>query len=240
MNKHPLAPSERGGTEHRGFTLIELIVIISIFAIMASVALFNFNGFKSNVSLNNLSHDIALTIRQAQVSGWNTITTSFDANGNPLRLPQGVYFGMTTPGIFDDQMILYGKLNPPADESAGSYYDLPNNDVIADTVKIQGPNHISRILYSSDLTSLSLGTNHQIPAVSTGGIIAAAADSVSIAFSRPLPEALLFEGSAPVPAATQYLGIYITADTDCPVTTSTCSTASYVITVSRSGEIEVQ
>ncbi|MBP6925793.1 MAG: type II secretion system protein, partial [Candidatus Pacebacteria bacterium] len=37
-----------------GFTLIEFIVIISIFAIVASIALFNFSGFNSNISLSNL------------------------------------------------------------------------------------------------------------------------------------------------------------------------------------------
>jgi prepilin-type N-terminal cleavage/methylation domain-containing protein len=59
---------------HKGFTLIEFVVIISIFAIMAGVALVNFSGFRSNVGLNNLAHDIALTIRQAQVFGWSTKT----------------------------------------------------------------------------------------------------------------------------------------------------------------------
>ncbi len=90
---------------NKGFTLIEFVVIISIFAIMAGVALVNFAGFRSNVGLNNLSHDIALTIRQAQVFGWSGKTDSLgqnnenvvqlagnDANGNPVRFADGVYF----------------------------------------------------------------------------------------------------------------------------------------------------
>ncbi len=53
----------------RAFTFVEFIVIISIFGIMASVALFNFQGFRSSVALNNLVYDIALEIKTAQTLG---------------------------------------------------------------------------------------------------------------------------------------------------------------------------
>ena len=51
------------GFAPKGFTLIEFVVIISIFAIMAGIALVNFAGFRSNVGSSTLAHDIALTIR---------------------------------------------------------------------------------------------------------------------------------------------------------------------------------
>ena len=50
----------------KGFTLIELIVVISIFMIITSVAIFNYGSFNSTVSLQNLTDDIALSIRKAQ------------------------------------------------------------------------------------------------------------------------------------------------------------------------------
>ena len=49
-----------------GFTFIELIVVISIFAIMSGVVIFKFDDFSSNITLQNLSHDIALRIKKAQ------------------------------------------------------------------------------------------------------------------------------------------------------------------------------
>ncbi|MEI7688600.1 MAG: prepilin-type N-terminal cleavage/methylation domain-containing protein [Candidatus Nomurabacteria bacterium] len=50
----------------KGLTLVELIVVISIFMIITSVAIFNYGNFNSTVSLQNLTDDIALSIRKAQ------------------------------------------------------------------------------------------------------------------------------------------------------------------------------
>ena len=54
-----------------GFTLVELLVTISIFVILTGVVLFNSNSFDSTVLLNNFGYDIALTIKQAQSFGVN-------------------------------------------------------------------------------------------------------------------------------------------------------------------------
>lgn len=51
---------------NKGLTLVELIVVISIFMIITSVAIFNYGNFNSTVSLQNLTDDIALSIRKAQ------------------------------------------------------------------------------------------------------------------------------------------------------------------------------
>ena len=45
---------------------MELLVVISIFLVISSVAIFNYGGFRSSVSLQNLTDDIALSIRKAQ------------------------------------------------------------------------------------------------------------------------------------------------------------------------------
>ena len=52
--------------KNRAFTLVELMVTISIFLIITSVTIVNYSSFKSNVSLQNLTDDIALSIRKAQ------------------------------------------------------------------------------------------------------------------------------------------------------------------------------
>ena len=54
--------------EH-GLTFIELIVVATIFSILAAVSLFQFSDFNSNISLQNVSQDIALKIVQAQRAG---------------------------------------------------------------------------------------------------------------------------------------------------------------------------
>ncbi len=50
----------------RGLTLVELLVVISIFLVITSTVIFNYGGFRSNISLQNLTDDIALSIRKAQ------------------------------------------------------------------------------------------------------------------------------------------------------------------------------
>lgn len=49
-----------------GFTLVELMVVISIFAILSSITIYNYNQFNSTLSIQNLADDIALTVRKAQ------------------------------------------------------------------------------------------------------------------------------------------------------------------------------
>lgn len=51
----------------RGFTVIELTMVLAMFAIISAVVLFNMKGFSRNVSLSNLAQDIALLIRSVQV-----------------------------------------------------------------------------------------------------------------------------------------------------------------------------
>jgi len=54
---------------NKGFSLVELLVVLSIFLIITSVVLFNQNKFSSDISITNVAYSIALEIRQAQVSG---------------------------------------------------------------------------------------------------------------------------------------------------------------------------
>lgn len=214
--------------EHKGFTLIEFIVIISIFAIMAAVALFNFNGFRSNVGLNNLAHDIGLTIRQAQVFGWSNQSASssgtiaLDANNNPIRYADGVYFGAANLAT---QFILYQKADPTDTQEY-----VPNTDTVVDTIKINGPYVISGIAsaQSGQESSLAITPDGRIPTTN----VSPQTGSVSIAFTRPQPEAMFFNDSTAV--TDQYLGIYLRNATD------PADAASHVIIVSHTGEIDVQ
>ena len=59
-----------------GFTYIELMMVIALFAILSGTVFFNFSDFTDNVSLQNLSQDIALEVKRAQsssISGKNAI-----------------------------------------------------------------------------------------------------------------------------------------------------------------------
>src|SRR5438045_1959211 len=57
----------------RGVTFLELIVVISIFAIISTTVLLRFSIFSTSVSLQNLAQDIALKIEQAQNASINGV-----------------------------------------------------------------------------------------------------------------------------------------------------------------------
>lgn len=71
----------------RGLTFIELIVVATIFSILAAVALFQFGGFTSNVSLQNISQDIALRMVQAQRDGSSGAFPRFIVPAQSLLIP---------------------------------------------------------------------------------------------------------------------------------------------------------
>ena len=53
----------------KGFTLVELLISISIMVLIMSVVLINYHRFDTTFSTTNLAYDIALSIRQAQSYG---------------------------------------------------------------------------------------------------------------------------------------------------------------------------
>jgi prepilin-type N-terminal cleavage/methylation domain-containing protein len=87
----------------RGFTLLEVAFVITIFAVMASVVLFRFKDFGAKTAFDNLSQDIALRIVQAQKSAISgALNPNFVGTGNPPAY--GVYFKAGTGDAIADPM----------------------------------------------------------------------------------------------------------------------------------------
>jgi len=92
--------------KNAGMTYVELIVVLSIFAIMSAISFFNYGTFQKKVDIKVLANDIALQIIQAQkdaLSGKLPLTGSFDS-GKPSY---GVYFNTESPNEF----IYFANLN---------------------------------------------------------------------------------------------------------------------------------
>jgi len=110
-----------------GFTLVELLVTISIFVILTGVVLFNSNSFDSTVLLNNFGYDIALTIKQAQSFGVNVRE---DNTGN-FSSSTGVYFntniGPNENGSLTN-FILYTDINGDKKYADGNVNICPTGD----------------------------------------------------------------------------------------------------------------
>ncbi len=88
--------------QKRGFTLIELMVTISIFVFMTAILLSNYNAFGSGTILTNMAYDIALTIRQAQTYG-----LSVKVGDGTFKQAYGVHFSTTLTGDDNKKFILF-------------------------------------------------------------------------------------------------------------------------------------
>jgi type II secretory pathway pseudopilin PulG len=88
-----------------GMTYIELIVVLGIFSLMATVLLFKYSDFGKQVDLQNLSQDIALEVVHAQKISLSGLQPSFGSAGynlvpsntNPWKPAYGVYFNTANP-----------------------------------------------------------------------------------------------------------------------------------------------
>lgn len=160
--------------QHNGFTLIEFIVIMMIFAVMVGVALFNFNGFRSAVTLDNLAHDIGISIRQIQSSAGSALS----GNVATAEIPRGIYF-RDDNGVFAKEFILF------EDTSRNELYDLGEE---IDIIKIQTADYISGITYKK-------GVDQPLDI--------APADGLGITFKRYKTDAMFSSGNPDVSGASE-------------------------------------
>ncbi|MCF7865389.1 MAG: prepilin-type N-terminal cleavage/methylation domain-containing protein [Candidatus Pacebacteria bacterium] len=76
----------------RGFSLPELIVVIGIFVIISSVAMFNQGKLSSSVLLTNMAYEVGLAVREAQTYGIGV--RSEDSTGTSFIGQYGVHFSV--------------------------------------------------------------------------------------------------------------------------------------------------
>ncbi len=152
----------------RGFTLLELLVSISIFTVITTIAVFNNTQFNSSVLLTNLAYEVGLSVRQAQFYGITVKQTA----GDPTAFDSGygVHFDTSSPSTY----VLFEDVNTcvyPA-ICTNKMYDV--GDVGTETFNIQKGNLIGKICVtdSSNVTSCSNSV-------------------VDIAFVRPNPDAYI-------------------------------------------------
>lgn len=80
----------------RGFTLIEMIVVLGIFSVLTSIVLASHSQFGGVITLENLAYDTALSVRQAQLYG--IAVKSYGANN--FNVGYGLHFDRTSPSTY--------------------------------------------------------------------------------------------------------------------------------------------
>lgn len=163
----------------KGFTIVELMVSIGIFALMTALLLAKYGTFNQGVLLTNLAYDVALSIRNAQSYGINvkgskglagTISDTFDYSyGIYLNsgTTAGTYFSGPTGNSIPNTNIVFFM-----DKDRDGVYDKTGNpdDETISTYKIKRGSTISHVCINSLFTCS--GTNY---------------NNVSIVFTRPDP-----------------------------------------------------
>ncbi|MCA9351547.1 type II secretion system protein [Patescibacteria group bacterium] len=189
---------QRSFNNQRGFSLVEFVVVLTIFAIMSSVSLFNYNAYRDRIQETNVGQDIALSIRQAQIYGLSSSDRlvgdqNLDEAGVAddvfgVNSPSNPYFTTQIADITQDRSIR-GVVVYPSSETILIFEDLNRNliyddgtDRIIDRRSIQTP--------SVDLVGVDLCDT----AANCGDV---EEDRVDIVFVRPYPEAFISrDGSA--------------------------------------------
>ncbi|PCI30692.1 hypothetical protein COB52_01260 [Candidatus Kaiserbacteria bacterium] len=118
----------------RGFTLIELIVVMGIMMIITSILLVNYNKFGGQVLLRNLAYEVALSVREAQVFG-----ISSRAFQGGFSTGHGVYFDL---GSSTNSFSLY------SDADGNSFFNSASTEWVKTSTLGRGYS-IDRICVSS-------------------------------------------------------------------------------------------
>lgn len=146
-----------------GFTLVEMLAVLAIFAILSSVILWNHRGFDNTVVLTSLAHDVALSIRQGQVYGISV--RGDDTRGGRFNaLGYGVHFDLGDRTRY----ILFADEGNPGDKDYSS-----NIDTTITTYTLTNGYRIKGIYYTDSSGEHSLGLTKKL----------------SIVFTRPNPTA---------------------------------------------------
>lgn len=119
--------------KNKGLTLVELMVVIGIFLLISGMVIFDYSSFRSNVSLQNLTDDIALSIRKAQGFAVGSRATSDSDFSNSY----GVHFTINTnpPSVLDGSYKSFLMFYTPSTEKkynvgTGNCGEILNNECI--------------------------------------------------------------------------------------------------------------
>lgn len=86
--------------KRRGFTLAELLVVLSIMTIITGIVLQKYQGYDTNALFANASEDVVLAIRQAQIYGVGVKgNTAGCTGGTTFDCSYGAYFATGASGL---------------------------------------------------------------------------------------------------------------------------------------------
>lgn len=201
-----------------GLTLIEMLVVIAIIALVSSVMMFNYSDFSTNVSVRNLSQEIALAVRKAQTyatsvrtltGGSGMLSDTFQGYGASFSAEGSDPNNNVTP--WSRQFVLFADTDTPLAEGAprpsplsqynnfsqttcGSNVSLATGECL-ESFAISTADKIESICINSDLGTQG-GTKD-----------CSSSYRVDITFRRPSPDAIICRISPSIKCDISYVTI---------------------------------
>jgi prepilin-type N-terminal cleavage/methylation domain-containing protein len=154
--------------KQKGFTLVELVVVVGIFTLIMSVALWNQRSLNNNILISNLGYEIALAVRETQAYGIGVRARTGASTAQDFRGGFGMFVDLSSP----QQIIVFNDLDND------QVYDAPTEIFATYQFRNQNGNRI---------TALCAEQNANQPC-GIGG--PTSYQQLTILFKRPNPEAL--------------------------------------------------
>lgn len=88
--------------KQKGFTLVEMLVVLGIFTVITTLVLARNTQFTRDIAITNLAYDVALAIREAQVFGLSV--RQVPGQAGEFSAAYGIHFehGQSTFSLFAD------------------------------------------------------------------------------------------------------------------------------------------
>ncbi len=166
--------------KNKGFSLVELIVVVAIFLIITSIALTRQSKFSSDILISNLAYEFALSIREAQVYGIGSKVAPSSVTGDErFKVGYGINLNLNTPSEYN------------------FFTDIPNGLVGSSDNLYDDSVGSGEFMYSVPITRNQKIKNF-CGIESNGTAVCAEGDTdrkMHISFVRPNPDAYIFFGN---------------------------------------------
>lgn len=210
----------------KGFTLIELMVVLAIIVVIMSVVFTNQNSFNKTLILSNTAYDIALTLRSTQTYGLSSRAAGTAANvGYGIHLSNTAYnsflvFADTAPAGSPGTLFCSGT------SSSGAPDCKPGDGVY--TSSGADPDALSAVQKYNLNNGIKVSDFCAYPSSGSGSCaLTGGLTTLDIVFTRPNPNAIIKGSNG---------GPYTTYASACITVSSQSSTERY-ISIAASGQI---
>ncbi|MCR4276306.1 MAG: prepilin-type N-terminal cleavage/methylation domain-containing protein [Candidatus Parcubacteria bacterium] len=198
---------------HRGFTLIELMVVLAIIVVITSVVFTSQNSFNKTLVLSNTAYDIALTLRSTQTYG-----LSSRASGAASNVGYGIHLASGTRNSF----IFFADTKP--DASCSTPDCKPGDRIYAST----GVNTDTLVQTYRLNNGITVGDFCAYPPSGSGSCASGSLTALDIVFTRPNPNALISGSNG---------ASYMTYSSACITISSQQGDTKRYISIAASGQI---